>query len=123
MFVRGLCSNSDILFLRDMRKALDRLSAAVSPKGSAKNCVFPHSSLWEEITTCSPLYCPHIQWGIMLSSFRVDFLHNLFRILHGRLPSAHLLIYSVIYITLYGEGNGTPLQYSCLENPMDGGAW
>ena len=24
---------------------------------------------------------------------------------------------------LVGEGNGTPLQYSCLENPMDGGAW
>ena len=23
----------------------------------------------------------------------------------------------------YGEGNGTPLQNSCLENPMDGGAW
>ena len=22
-----------------------------------------------------------------------------------------------------GEGNGTPLRYSCLENPMDGGAW
>ena len=22
-----------------------------------------------------------------------------------------------------GEGNGTPLQYSCLANPMDGGAW
>ena len=22
-----------------------------------------------------------------------------------------------------GEGNGTPLQYSCLENPTDGGAW
>ena len=22
-----------------------------------------------------------------------------------------------------GEGNDTPLQYSCLENPMDGGAW
>ena len=26
-------------------------------------------------------------------------------------------------IAVYGEGNGTPLQYSCLENPMDGGAW
>ena len=25
--------------------------------------------------------------------------------------------------TCPGEGNGTPLQYSCLENPMDGGAW
>ena len=24
---------------------------------------------------------------------------------------------------LPGEGSGTPLQYSCLENPMDGGAW
>ena len=22
-----------------------------------------------------------------------------------------------------GEGSGNPLQYSCLENPMDGGAW
>ena len=22
-----------------------------------------------------------------------------------------------------GEGNGNPLQYSCLEDPMDGGAW
>ena len=22
-----------------------------------------------------------------------------------------------------GEGDGTPLQHSCLENPMDGGAW
>ena len=22
-----------------------------------------------------------------------------------------------------GEGDGTPLQYSCLENPMDGGVW
>ena len=25
--------------------------------------------------------------------------------------------------SIYGEGNGNPLQYSCLENPMDGGAW
>ena len=25
--------------------------------------------------------------------------------------------------SLFGEGNGTPLQYCCLENPMDGGAW
>ena len=26
-------------------------------------------------------------------------------------------------MTQDGEGNGTPLQYSCLENPMDGGPW
>ena len=24
---------------------------------------------------------------------------------------------------MLGEGNGTPLQYSCLESPMDRGAW
>ena len=29
----------------------------------------------------------------------------------------------LITVTPLGEGNGTPLQYSCLENPMDGGAW
>ena len=29
----------------------------------------------------------------------------------------------MIYSYLLREGNGTPLQYSCLENPMDGGAW
>jgi len=27
------------------------------------------------------------------------------------------------HYTIFREGNGTPLQYSCLENPMDGGAW
>ena len=32
----------------------------------------------------------------------------------------------LIYLAVWqkpGEGNGTPLQYSCLENPMDRGAW
>ena len=32
------------------------------------------------------------------------------------------IIYIVAGITS-GEGNGTPLQYFCLENPVDGGAW
>ena len=29
----------------------------------------------------------------------------------------------MLLVTNMGEGNGTPLQYSCLENPMGGGAW
>ena len=29
----------------------------------------------------------------------------------------------IFHSSYVGEGNGTPLQYSCLENPMDGGAW
>ena len=49
------------------------------------------------------------------------------------MPSTHLtlcrpLLLLPLYtlylsVNAYGEGNGTPFQYSCLENPMDGGAW
>ena len=28
-----------------------------------------------------------------------------------------------VYTEIYGEGDGTPLQYSCLANPIDRGAW
>ena len=34
-----------------------------------------------------------------------------------------LLFFFRTITTSDGEGNGTPLQYSCLENPMDAGAW
>ena len=33
------------------------------------------------------------------------------------------IIFNQTYATTFGQGNGSPLQYSCLENPMDGGAW
>ena len=34
-------------------------------------------------------------------------------------------VHQIFNVTIpgYREGNGTPLQYSCLANPMDGGAW
>ena len=35
--------------------------------------------------------------------------------------NSHILIH--LFTHLYREGNGNPLQYSCLENSMDGGAW
>ena len=35
----------------------------------------------------------------------------------------HHSTYLTYMQSISGEGNGTPLQYSCLENPMDGGAW
>ena len=46
------------------------------------------------------------------------------KILNKRL--AYLVLLSIEKLLHYDyirEGNGTPLQYSCLENPMDGGAW
>ena len=33
------------------------------------------------------------------------------------------LLFNMLSRMVIGEGNGTPLQYSCLENPMDGRAW
>ena len=33
------------------------------------------------------------------------------------------LLFNVLSRFVIGEGDGTPLQYSCLENPMDGGTW
>ena len=35
----------------------------------------------------------------------------------------HYFAKKVHLVKAIGEGNGTPLQYSCLENPMGGGAW
>ena len=45
----------------------------------------------------------------LLSIWISSFVNNLFKFLP--------------FIFQFGEGNGTPLQYSCLENPMDGGTW
>ena len=41
----------------------------------------------------------------------------------GDLAAAAIEDYKVRSIVYFREGNGTPLQYSSLENPMDGGAW
>jgi len=41
----------------------------------------------------------------------------------GRLNREALCIELWLIHVVVGEGNGSPLQYSCLENPMDGVAW
>ena len=33
------------------------------------------------------------------------------------------LLFNMLSSFVIGEGSGTPLQYSCMENPMYGGAW
>ena len=38
-------------------------------------------------------------------------------------PGTSAILISCLPNCACREGNGTPLQYSCLENPMDGGAW
>ena len=40
------------------------------------------------------------------------------------LPTLACALYHLVnFMFTFGEGDGTPLQYSCLGNPMDGGAW
>ena len=56
---------------------------------------------------------PLVTW---LSKTRLDL--KCLRLLLGSLDSICLVL-----LDYNGEGNGNPLQYSCLENPMDGGAW
>ena len=40
-----------------------------------------------------------------------------------KILSIHDLYFYSFLVLCDGEGNGTPLQYCCPENPMDGGAW
>ena len=58
-------------------------------------------------------------------------LDSIFKSRDITLPTKVRLVKATVFpVVMYGceswtigEGNGTPLQYSCLENPMDGGAW
>ena len=66
---------------------------------------------WDNLNHSLPtgLSCVAQQWRICLQCRRYGFDSWVRKILgSGRSP---------------GEGNGNPLQYSCLENPMDRGAW
>ena len=58
-----------------------------------------------------------------LSDFTFTFHSSLHK--HSHLVCAYLsvILYLCICVAMNGEGNGTSLQYSCLENPRDGGAW
>ena len=61
----------------------------------------------------------------MLSRFVIAFLLRSKHLLISGLHPAYgeLITFILVVCRTIGEGNGTPLQYSCLENPMDGGAW
>ena len=48
------------------------------------------------------------------SNYNYNYTIILINIMYVNNKNVHILI---------GEGNGTPLQYSCLENPIEGGAW
>ena len=77
--------------------------------------------LWtEEPGGLQPMGSPTVGHGL------VTWLKNIWKWLQllefqHLLHHCHQYLYELLWAV--GGGNGTPLQYSCLENPMDGGAW
>ena len=62
--------------------------------------------------------CSHeIKWCLFLGRKAITNLDSILKSRDITLPT------KVHPVKAIGEGNGTPLQYSCLENPMDGEAW
>ena len=70
------------------------------------------SVLWHSAFFIVQLSHPYMTTGKIMALTRWTFV--------GKAVS---LLFNVLSRFVIGEGNGTPLQYSCLENPMDGGAW
>ena len=67
---------------------------------------------WETMETVA-----NFIWGGSKITADGDYSHEIKRqLLLGRKVMTNL-------DSIFGEGNGTPLQYSCLENPMGRGAW
>ena len=77
-------------------------SRGQSIRGGAALPRKPLAILWEQAVSSPCCLCPnsHLQFFLFLFFFLTCFISEYLR-----------------------EGNGNPLQYSCLENPMDGGAW
>ena len=102
--------------------------------GSLKHSLFVYWwGLLTQTQTCS-CACSHLQ------STSAICLRLLPTCLHGwcgsiywwgrRMYCVLLMLWALIFFfffnlwyMFFGEGNGNPLQYSCLENPMDRGAW
>ena len=83
---------------------------------------------------CDPMDCstpglPILHYFLEFAQIHVHWVCDAMQLSHPLSPASPALSLSQ-HQSLFqwvdsasGEGNGTPLQYSCLENPMDGGAW
>ena len=84
-------------------------------------CSLDISTFLEEISSLSR-FVVFLYFFALITDEGFLFFKPNYRILIISLLNFSLLVLAIP--RLYsGEGNGTPLQYSCLENPMDGGAW
>ena len=84
--------------------------------------VLLHSFLWlSSILLSEKAMAPHsstLAWKIPWTE-ELDRLQSMGSLRVGHTERLHFHF----SLSRIGEGNGNPLQYSCLENPRDGGAW
>ena len=96
-----------------------------------------------EVSLCRAAFLSGSLWGESVSLPFAALRSHPQALAHGPLPSSKPALSGRVFLMLpslwfsllipsstlkdpcdyTGEGNGTPLQYSCLENPMDGGTW
>ena len=91
---------------------LDLLAVQETLKSLLQNHSSKASVLWCSAFFTVQLSHPYMTTGKTIALTRRTFV--------GKVTS---LLFNMLSRLVIGEGNGTPLQYSCLENPMDGGAW
>ena len=110
-------------------KTITANSIRETVKGSHWTCTITFLIwTWKLICMNSSGFCSFYCQVPTLHGLLYHWLTTLWRIEHNlscRLGSPKDLKerFSVSWIWRYLEGNGNPLQYSCLENPKDGGAW
>ena len=76
-----------------------------------------HHSSKASILRCSAFFTVHLSHPYMTTGKTIVLTRQTF------VDKVMSLLFNMLSRLVVGEGNGTPLQYSCLENPMDGGAW
>ena len=85
-------------------------------QGTLKSLLHHHSSkasiLWHSAFFMVQLSHPYMTTGKTIALTRRTFI--------GKVMS---LLFNMLSRLVIGEGNGNPLQYSCLENPVNRGAW
>ena len=87
-----------------------------APNPGNHQCIF---NLYN-IAILGILYCEILQH---VAFYNFSFWHNVFEIHPSWCVYQQFVPFYCCVVLHGGEGNGNPLQYSCLENPMDGGAW
>ena len=90
---------------------LDLLAVQGTFKSLLQHHSLKASILWHSAFFTVQLSHPHMTTGKTIALTRRTFASKVMSLLFNMLSR------------LVREGNGNPLQYSCLENPMDGGAW